>query len=85
MLYRLSYNNIFETNIFINILNHIDIISLYFYSVIGWKNATMPDGSINRAIIFKLKERHIAYTFVVTCLKGYVHQVSFRVRLTGEI
>ena len=45
----------------------------------------MPDGSINRARIFKLKERHIAYTFVVTCLKGYVHQVSFEVRLTGEI
>ena len=54
-------------------------ILILYYAVIGWKNASMPDGSINRAMTFKLEERSRAHTFRVGCLKGNIEFAVFNV------
>ena len=54
-------------------------ILILYYAVIGWKNASMPDGSINRIMTFKLEERSRAHNFRVGCLKGNIEFAVFNV------
>ena len=39
----------------------------------------MPDGSINRAMTFRLEETYLAHTFRVGCLKGNIEFAVFNV------
>ena len=39
----------------------------------------MPDGSINRAMTFRLEETYLSHTFLVGCLKGNIEFAVFNV------
>ena len=56
-----------------------------YYAVIGWKNASMPDGSINTAMTFRLEENSLAHKFQVGCLKGNINFATFKVQPESKL